>query len=52
MSQNAIQLYAGWLNKKDKVMTLMALSGEFPYSDILLIKTEWKLGESFLLTKY
>ena len=33
MSQNAIQLYTGRLNKKDKVITLMALSSEFPYSE-------------------
>lgn len=30
---NAIQSYAGQLNKKDKVLTLTALSGEFPYSE-------------------
>ena len=33
LSQNAIQSYAGRLNKRDKVMTLTALSGEFPYSE-------------------
>ena len=33
MPSNAIQSYAGRLNKKDKVMTLTALSGEFPYSE-------------------
>ena len=33
MPLNAVQSYAGRLNKKDKVMTLTALSGEFPYSE-------------------
>ena len=33
MPSNAIQSYAGRLNKKDKVMTVTALSGEFPYSE-------------------
>ena len=43
MPQNAIQSYARRRNKKDKVMTLTVLSGEFPYSEF-----EWlNISSSF-----